>query len=335
MNNDVILAVKEIRTQFATGGKIKKVLDGLSFSIREGRVMGLVGVSGTGKSVLAMTILNLVSPPGRIVGGEVLLKGIDILKASEHDLRRIRGRELTLVSQDPYTFMDPLYTVGDQVIEVIRAHDRVSRKKARDRAIQLLATVGIPDPERRLLNYPHQFSGGMQQRVIIAMAIACNPSLIVLDDPTRSLDVTIQAQILGVLSDLRKRIHTTMLLISASVQVVAQFADDIMTIFNGRCMEMGPKRTLLVSPRHPYTRNLLEAVPSLEGERLKRLKGIELLHRGDQGSGCVFYRYCEKGENRCRETQPELTQVGEDHFCTCHFFDGEAGLGRKLGVAEI
>jgi oligopeptide/dipeptide ABC transporter ATP-binding protein len=319
MDNDLILEVKKLRTYFTTEGKIKKVIDDLSFSIKKGKVMGLVGGSGTGKSVIGMSILNLISKPGQIVGGEVLFKGRDLLKIHERELQRIRGSDLALVSQDPYTSMDPLYTVGNQLVEVIRAHEVVSRKEAKEKAIRLLTLVGIPDPERRMLNFPHQFSGGMQQRVVIAMAIACNPSLIIMDDPTRSLDVTIQAQILSVLSQLRMRFNTTMLLISASVQVVAQFADDVMTIFGGRCMEIGPKQSVFRKPCHPYTRDLLQAVPSIEGKRVNKLKGLDALHEENHAQGCVFYTYCSKAQRKCLEVLPVLVQVGENHFCACHF----------------
>lgn len=319
MDNGLILEVKNLRTYFTTEGKIKKVVDDLSFSIKKGKVMGLVGVSGTGKSVIGMSILNLISKPGQIVGGEVLFKGKDLLKIHERDLRRIRGSDLSLVSQDPYTSMDPLYTIGNQLVEVIRAHEAVSRKEAREKAIRLLTIVGIPDPERRMLNFPHQFSGGMQQRIVIAMAIASNPSLIIMDDPTRSLDVTIQAQILSVLSQLKVRFNTTMLLISASVQVVAQFADDVMAIFRGRCMEVGPKQSVFKMPCHPYTRSLFEAVPSIEGERVNRLKGLDVLHEENYAGSCVFYTYCNKAQKKCLEVSPDLVQVGENHFCACHF----------------
>lgn len=319
MDNGLILEVKNLRTYFTTEGKVKKVVDDLSFSIKKGKVMGLVGVSGTGKSVIGMSILNLISKPGQIVGGEVLFKGKDLLKLHERDLQRIRGSDLTLVSQDPYTSMDPLYTVGNQLVEVIRAHEAVSKKEAKEKAIGLLTIVGIPDPERRMLNFPHQFSGGMQQRIVIAMAIASNPSLIILDDPTRSLDVTIQAQILSVLSQLQLRINTTMLLISASVQVVAQFADDVMAIFRGRCMEVGPKQSVFKAPCHPYTRSLFEAVPSIEGERVNRLKGLDVLHEENYAEGCVFYTYCNRAQEKCVEASPDLVQVGENHFCACHF----------------
>jgi ABC-type dipeptide/oligopeptide/nickel transport system ATPase component len=278
MSESVILDVRDLKTYFFTEGKVKKIVDGLSFSIKKGRIMGLVGTSGTGKSTVAMSILNLVNKPGRIVGGEVMFRGKDLLRTSERELQKIRGSDITLVYQDPYTFLDPLYTVGNQIIETICAHMQVSSKEAKERAVKLLATVGIADPESRMLNFPHQFSGGMQQRVIIAMAIACNPSLIIMDDPTRSLDVTIQAQIISVLDKLQESFHTTMLLISASFQVVAQFATDVMTMFNGRCMEMGPKKSIFENPLHPYTRSLIEAVPPLEGKRLNRLKSLPLLH---------------------------------------------------------
>jgi oligopeptide/dipeptide ABC transporter ATP-binding protein len=315
MSESVILDVRDLKTYFFTEGKVKKIVDGLSFSIKKGRIMGLVGTSGTGKSTVAMSILNLVNKPGRIVGGEVMFRGKDLLRTSERELQKIRGSDITLVYQDPYTFLDPLYTVGNQIIETICAHMQVSSKEAKKRAVKLLATVGIADPESRMLNFPHQFSGGMQQRVIIAMAIACNPSLIIMDDPTRSLDVTIQAQIISVLDKLQESFHTTMLLISASFQVVAQFATDVMTMFNGRCMEMGPKKSIFENPLHPYTRSLIEAVPPLEGKRLNRLKSLPLLH--DESEGCVFYPHCHNAQRRCTEAPPPLLQVGDDHWCAC------------------
>ena len=317
MDQNIILEVNDLRTYYFTEGRVKKVVDGITFSLRKGRVMGLVGTSGTGKSTIAMSILNLVSTPGRIVGGEVLFNGRDLTKTSDRDLRKIRGSEISLVYQDPYTFLDPLYTVGNQLVETILAHEKISKKEARKRAVKLLSTVGIPDPESRMRNFPHQFSGGMQQRVIIAMAIACNPSLLIMDDPTRSLDVTIQAQILSVLAELQERYHTTMLLISASLQVIAQFATDIMTMFNGRCMEIGPKKSVFEKTCHPYTRALIEAVPPLHGEPLNRLKSMPLLN-SETADGCVFYPYCQKARRRCLEAHPPLVERGEDHFCACY-----------------
>lgn len=320
MENDVILEVKNLRTYFFTKSKINKAVDGLSFSIKKGMVMGLVGISGSGKSVTAMSILNLISRPGRIVSGEVIFKGRDMLKLQESDLQKIYGSDIAFVAQDPYTSLDPLYTIGNQLIEVIQSHRKVSKKMARDKAIELLATVGIPDQKDRMLNFPYQFSGGMQQRIIIAMAIACTPSLIILDDPTRSLDVTIQAQILAVLGKLKIQYKMTILLISASIQIVSQFANDIITILEGQCMEMGPKRNILEMPHHPYTKSLLDGVPKLEGERLRRLKGLDILHKKDpMSSGCVFYPYCNKAQRKCQEIPPNLVQVGEDHYSACHF----------------
>ena len=315
MSDSIILDVKDLKTYFFTEGKVKKIVDGLSFSIKKGRIMGLVGTSGTGKSTVAMSILNLVNKPGQIVGGEVFFQGRDLLKTSEGELQKIRGSDITLVYQDPYTFLDPLYTVGNQLVETIRAHIQVSTKEARERAVKLLATVGIADPQSRMLNFPHQFSGGMQQRVIIAMAIACNPSLIIMDDPTRSLDVTIQAQILSVLEKLQESFHTTMLLISASFQVVAQFATDVMTMFNGRCMEMGNKKSIFENPLHPYTKSLIEAVPPLEGKRLSRLNSLPLLR--DAAEGCDFYPHCHKARQGCMDARPPLVQVEDDHLCAC------------------
>ena len=319
MRKDVLLEVSNLKTYFFTKRKINKAVDGLSFSIKKGKVMGLVGISGSGKSVVAMSILNLISKPGRIVSGEVIFKDRDLLKLRESDLQKILGSDITFVAQDPFAFLDPLYSIGDQIIETIQAHEKVSKKMAREKTIELLATVGIPDQEDRMLNFPYQFSGGMQQRIIIATAIACNPSLIIMDDPTRSLDVTIQAQILAVLEKLKIRYKTTLLLISASIEVVAQVADDIIIILGGQCMEMGSKQSILEIPCHPYTKKLLKGVPSLKGERLRRLGGLDILHKKDIIGGCVFSPYCNKVQRKCLEAPPPLVQVGEDHYSACHF----------------
>jgi len=322
MGENAILEVSDLCVDFVSTSKIKKVVKDLSFSIKEGEILGLVGTSGSGKTVIANSILNLIYEPGRISKGKINFLGKNILNMNNSELRKIRGKEIALVDQDPYNFLDPLYTIGNQMIETIMSHSKeVSKLKAREKSIELLKVVGIPDPEARMFNYPFQFSGGMLQRVVIAMALSNNSDLIILDDATRSLDVTIQAQILSVLSDLKSKYKTSMLLISASIQVVAQFADRIEILFDGKIVEKGSKIEIINNAVHPFTKKLLAGVPRLKGERLNRLQEINIVHDGDYGGGCDFYKYCDIAQTKCLKKIPSLIEVKKGHFCACHFIE--------------
>jgi len=269
-NSDAILEVENLQTHFLSQGGVVKAVDGVSFKVGKGKTLGLVGESGCGKSVTAMSILRLVSPPGRIVGGRVLFEGRDLAAMSERQLRQVRGSRISMVFQEPMTALNPVLTVGSQIAEAVLAHpetSRVSRSEAWGRAVEAMKEVAIPDPGERAKDYPHQLSGGMRQRVMIAMALVCSPALLIADEPTTALDVTIQAQILELLAGLQERRHLSMMLISHDFGVIAEVAEAVAVMHAGKIVEMGPVRDIFHNPRHAYTRGLLSAIPRLGSSR--------------------------------------------------------------------
>ncbi len=316
-----LLEVRNLTTHFLTAAGVVRAVDGVSWDIREGETVALVGESGCGKSVSALSVMRLVPvPAGRIVGGQVLFKGRDLLTLSEEEMRRIRGREIAMIFQEPMTSLNPVLTVGRQLTEGLEVHLGLSPTAARRRAVELLAMVGIPDPERRLAQYPHQFSGGMRQRMMIAMALACGPSLILADEPTTALDVTIQAQILELLKDLSRRLGVAMLIITHNLGVVARYADRVNVMYAGRIIERGTARELYRNPRHPYTLGLLRSVPRLDEPRRERLAPIE----GQPPDltrlppGCAFAPRCGFRVERCLNEAPPLEAVDADgHLAAC------------------
>ena len=270
MSAPVILEVDNLQTHFLSGNEVVKAVDGVSFVVEKGKTLGLVGESGCGKSVTAMSILRLVSPPGRVVGGRILFGGQDLVSLNERELRRIRGSRISMIFQEPMTALNPVLTVGSQIAEAVLAHpetSKVSRRDARDRAVEGMREVAIPDPEKRARDYPHQLSGGMRQRVMIAMALVCRPELLIADEPTTALDVTIQAQILDLLNDLRERLNLSMILISHDFGVIAEVAETVAVMLAGKIVEMGPVLEIFRSPKHPYTKGLLAAIPRLGSSR--------------------------------------------------------------------
>ena len=298
-----------------------RAVDGVSWDVKEGETVALVGESGCGKSVTALSIMRLVAQPaGRIVGGQVLFKGRDLLALSEEEMRHVRGREIGMVFQEPMTSLNPVLTIGRQLTEGLEIHLGMSPADARKRAEELLGLVGIPDPARRLRQYPHQFSGGMRQRMMIAMALACNPSLVLADEPTTALDVTIQAQILELMKDLSRRLGVAMLIITHNLGVVARYADRVNVMYAGRIIERGTAREIYHSPRHPYTLGLLRSVPRLDEPRRARLAPIE----GQPPDltrlppGCSFAPRCGFRVERCGREAPPLEPVGEGgHVSAC------------------
>jgi len=316
-----LLEVHSLQTQFSTSGGVVRAVDGVSWDVQEGETVALVGESGCGKSVSALSVMRLVSAPaGRIVGGRILFKGRDLLTLSEEEMRRVRGREIAMIFQEPMTSLNPVLTVGRQLTEGLEIHLGMDPGAARGRAAELLAMVGIPDPERRLPQYPHQFSGGMRQRMMIAMALGCNPPLILADEPTTALDVTIQAQILELLKDLSRRLGAAMLLITHNLGVVARYADRVNVMYAGRIVERGTARELYANPRHPYTLGLLKSVPRLDVPRRQRLDPIEGqppdLTRLPQG--CAFGPRCAFRVERCGVEAPPLTPIGDaGHVTAC------------------
>jgi oligopeptide/dipeptide ABC transporter ATP-binding protein len=315
-----LLEVKNLQTQFLTSAGVVRAVDGVSYDVDEGETVALVGESGCGKSVSALSIMRLVAEPaGRIVAGEILFKGRDLLKLSEEEMRSVRGREITMIFQEPMTSLNPVLTIGRQLTEGLEIHLGMDPAAARARAVELLALVGIPDPARRLSQYPHQFSGGMRQRMMVAMALACNPKLILADEPTTALDVTIQAQILELLQDLSRRLGVAMLIITHNLGVVARYADRVNVMYAGRVIERGTAADIYADPRHPYTLGLLRSVPRLDEPMRAKLDPIE----GQPPDltrlppGCAFAPRCAFRVDRCSEVPP-LTAIGAPgHLSAC------------------
>ena len=301
-----LLEVKNLQTHFPTRAGLVKAVDGVSFHLDEGELLGLVGESGCGKSITALSLMRLVAPPGRIVGGEIVFNGENLLSASEARMREIRGDDIAMIFQDPMTSLNPVYTVGEQIAEALRLHRKLSRKDARAGAVEAMKEVAIPDPARRADDYPHQLSGGMRQRVMIAMALACDPVLLIADEPTTALDVTIQAQILELLDELRKTRKLAVLLITHDLGVVAEVADRVAVMYTGRIVEESPVEELFARPKHPYTEGLLQSVPKLtaaSAAKVERLSTIEgtVPKPTDLPPGCHFAPRCSHRMPRCTE----------------------------------
>ncbi len=316
-----LLEVKGLKTTFATAAGPVRAVDGVSWDVQEGETVALVGESGCGKSVSALSIMRLIEgPAGRIDSGEIIYKGRDLLKLSEEEMRNVRGGEIGMVFQEPMTALNPVLTIGRQLTEGLEIHEGMDSGAARARAVELLGLVGIPDGERRLSQYPHQFSGGMRQRMMIAMALACNPSLILADEPTTALDVTIQAQILELMRDLSRRLGAAMLIITHNLGVVARYADRVNVMYAGRIIEQASAAELYANPRHPYTLGLLRSVPRLDEPRRERLQPIE----GQPPDltrlppGCAFAPRCAYRQARCEAEAPVLEPSGAaGHVSAC------------------
>src|SRR5512132_1112131 len=316
----LLLDVQDLKTTFKTAGGLVRAVDGVSWDINEGETVALVGESGCGKSVSALSVMQLVAPPaGRIESGRILFKGRDLLALGEPEMNAIRGCEIAMVFQEPMTSLNPVLTIGRQLTEGLEIHLKLTPAQASARAVELLAMVGIPDPQRRLAQYPHHFSGGMRQRMMIAMALACNPSLILADEPTTALDVTIQAQILELLRDLARRLGVAMLIITHNLGVVARYADRVNVMYAGRIIERASAAELYAHPRHPYTLGLLRSVPRLDEPRRARLAPIE----GQPPDmtrlppGCSFAPRCAFRVERCSEEAPPLEAVSPGHLSAC------------------
>jgi len=321
-----LLQVKNLRVEFPTRRGVLTAVDDVSFEIREGEVLGVVGESGAGKSLTGGAIIGLLEPPGRIAGGEILLEGRRIDNLSYEQMRRIRGKRIGMVFQDPLTSLNPLYTVGRQLVETIRTHETMSEAKAKRRAVELLAEVGIPAPERRVDQYPHQFSGGMRQRVVIALALCANPRLVIADEPTTALDVSIQAQIINVLKRLCRDHGAAVMLITHDMGVIAETADRVAVMYAGRLAEIGPVRDVVKHAKHPYTHGLMGSIPVV-GHDLERLTQIDgsMPRLTEIPPGCPFHPRCPKVFDRCSRERPEPLRVG-DSGVACWLYD-TAGSG--------
>ncbi len=315
-----LLQVKDLRTHFFTDEGVVRAVDGISYDVQEGETMGLVGESGCGKSVSALSILRLIpSPPGKIVGGEVWFDGRDLLKVGEEEIRHVRGNRIAMIFQEPMTSLNPVLTIGRQITEALELHMKMNRNAANRRAVELLEMVGIPEGHTRLNDYPHQFSGGMRQRVMIAMALSCNPKLLLADEPTTALDVTIQAQILEIMARLSSEFKTAVIIITHNLGVVARYADRVNVMYAGKIVESGTAREIYGQPRHPYTLGLLRSVPRLDEARRDKLVPIEGLppDLANIPPGCSFYPRCSYRIDRCRQEEPPLMLVDEKHYAAC------------------
>lgn len=316
-----LLEVKNLRTRFKIEDGTFYAVDDVSFKVEAGKTLGIVGESGCGKSVTSLSIMRLIQEPGLIESGQVLFDGEDILKISDKEMRKIRGQKMAMIFQEPMTSLNPVFTCGDQIMEVIQVHNRdISTAEAAERALTMLKKVGIPSPERRFHEFPHQLSGGMRQRVMIAMSMSCNPRLLIADEPTTALDVTIQAQILDLMRALQKEFQTGMILITHDLGVVAEMCDDVMVMYAGKAVEQGTVEDIFYRPRHPYTRGLLDSIPHFEStERLDRLRTIPGLVPSllDLPKGCRFYDRCFRRQPDCQIAMPPL--MGTDHKYACYY----------------
>ena len=316
-----LISIRDLTIHYFTDDGVVKAVNGIDLDIAKGETLGLVGETGAGKTTTALGIMRLIpNPPGRIVGGEILFGGADLLKESEKDLRRHRGFDFSMIFQDPMTSLNPVLTVGDQIAEVVRLHEKVSRAEASKKAAQMLELVGIP--AERMNDYPNQFSGGMKQRVVIAIALACNPQLIIADEPTTALDVTIQAQVLALMSELREKFQTAMLLITHDLGVVAEICDKVAIMYAGQIMEYGTLEDIYENVCHPYTKGLFDSLPSLSTKvhRLNPISGL-MPDPANLPSGCPFHPRCPKKCARCETEAPKNVEVAPGHFVRCHLYD--------------
>ncbi|MDO9024563.1 ABC transporter ATP-binding protein [Zwartia sp.] len=321
---ETLLSVEDLRIVFGPPGREQVAVDGVNLNLTEGEMLGIVGESGCGKSLTALSILGLVpKPAGRIDRGRILLRGRDLVKCTDPELNQIRGKEISMIFQEPMTALNPVFKVGEQIAETIRVHEGVSRDLARRRAIELLELVGISNPNQRIDQYPHELSGGMRQRVMIAIALACRPRILIADEPTTALDVTIQAQILALLNQLQRELGMAVILITHDLGVVAQVVDRVMVMYAGRTVEQGTVTEVFEKPSHPYTKLLLESIPSLEHdrERLQTISGM-VPSLSNLPKGCRFHPRCPEMRDPCRERVPTMVSVSEQHQAACIALNG-------------
>jgi peptide/nickel transport system ATP-binding protein/oligopeptide transport system ATP-binding protein len=326
-----LLEVNNLRTHFPTRAGLVRAVDGISFHVDGGELLGLVGESGCGKSITALSVMRLVAPPGKIVGGEITFDGKDLLHLSDEEMREIRGDDIAMIFQDPMTSLNPVFTVGEQIAEALRLHRKLNRKLAWEAAIESMREVAIPDPGRRANDYPHQLSGGMRQRVMIAMALACDPKLLIADEPTTALDVTIQAQILELMNDLRKNRELAVLLITHDLGVVAEVADRVAVMYTGKIVEEAPVQELFARPRHPYTEGLLRSVPKLSVEHVAKKERLETIEGvvpspTNLPPGCHFAPRCPYRMPRCEEGEIPLYDLEGGVKVRCVLFDLAAAV---------
>ena len=320
---ELLLDIRGLRTQFFTDDGLARAVDGVSYSLEKGETVGVVGESGCGKSVTALSVLRLIpDPPGKIVEGEILFEGTDLLQLSAADMRRIRGNDISMIFQEPMTSLNPVFTIGNQITEAVRLHQGLNKKDALAKAVEALKLVGIPVPERRVHEYPHQLSGGMRQRAMIAMALSCNPKVLIADEPTTALDVTIEAQILDLMRTLQEELGTAIIMITHDLGVIADIARKVVVMYAGKVVEQAPVERVFGSPNHPYTQGLLQSLPRVDKDasgakqRLQEIPGIvpSLLNLP---TGCKFASRCPSVMPQCHEQEPPLEQVAANHFSAC------------------
>jgi peptide/nickel transport system ATP-binding protein len=314
-----LLEVKDLRTSFFTDAGEVRAVDGVSFAVEPGKLMGLVGESGSGKTASVLSIMRLLPESARVTGGAVIFEGRDLLKLTEPEMRAVRGARIAMIFQEPMTSLNPVFTIGSQIGEAVRLHQHTARRETLERTIEALRLVGIADPERRVNDYPHQLSGGMRQRVMIAMALACEPKLLIADEPTTALDVTIQAQILDLVRELQGRLKLAVILVTHDLGVVARYADDVTILYAARVMEQAASAELFRSPLNPYTRGLLESIPGVDGHRQHRLRAIagtipSALH---PPTGCRFHPRCPMAIDECAQVDPPLVAKAPNHLVAC------------------
>lgn len=337
MEKEAILKIKDLKVSFQTGKRLLPAVDGISFEVKKGEILGIVGESGSGKSVTSLAAMGLIpSPPGKTEQGEILFEGRNLAGLPEKEWRKIRGNQISMIFQEPMTSLNPLFTIGNQLSEAIRLHTSLSKAEAKVRCIQLLQLVGIPRAEGILKEYPHQLSGGMRQRVMIAMAMACNPKVLIADEPTTALDVTIQAQILALMSDLNEKTDTTVILITHDLGVVAEICERVIVMYSGQIVEEGDVRTILKNSKHPYTRGLLKSVPDLrvKKDRLYSIPG-NVPRPGTIMNACRFAPRCAEVFGRCMEETPELYKMGQPgHEVRCFLYETSERSGENARVTS-
>lgn len=322
-NSEVILQVRDLKTHFNTDEGVVKAVDGITFDLHKGETMGIVGESGSGKSVTNLSIMNLIpNPPGKIVGGQVLFHGEDLLQMNKKQIQNIRGNKISMIFQDPMSSLNPFLRISTQMIETIVLHQKLDKKTAKEKAIEMLKLAGIPAPEKRIDNYPHQFSGGMRQRVMIAMGLSCNPEILIADEPTSALDVTIQAQIIELMQELSVRLGTAVIMITHSLGVVAGMCNTICVMYAGRVVERGNTDDIFREPKHPYTRGLIQSVPRLDKENSDRLYSIpgQPPNVIDLPPCCPFFPRCGQAMDVCKTAYPPLSDFGNGHCASCWLY---------------
>lgn len=322
-----VLEVRNLKTHFFTDKGVVKAVDGVNFDLYEGKTLGIVGESGCGKSITSMSILKLIDKNGKIVEGSIMYGDKDIVQLPVDEMRKIRGNEISMIFQEPMTSLNPVFRIGDQIIESIKLHQDLSKQEAHDKAVNMLKLVGIPRAERVVYDYPHQLSGGMRQRAMIAMALACDPKILIADEPTTALDVTIQAQILSLMNDLKEKTNTAIMLITHDLGVVAQMADDVIVMYSGKVVESAEVKELYGNPKHPYTQGLLESIPDLKSEK-KRLNSIEgvVPNPMELPKGCYFAPRCKFAMDKCWQEEPGVYFIdkeknGETHQVKCFLYE--------------